>query len=255
MEQEQDCQQGGYPCDMFVTPPPDDLKCSICMEVLKDPLQVCSEQHNYCRGCIGQWKGGGCPGCRAPISTEQPARLARNMILHLEVRCSQACEWTGPFQDREIHAAACPLVEVPCPFADAGCGFRAARRDMGAHSSDAIAHIILLTTAFAAVKAECASVKGESAAIKAQRAATKSDISSLQHYLSILHTPREEAGEWVSSLTVPAATGHEEFTYTGQMRGGARHGFGRASYSGTGTYVSYDGQWREDKKCGQGITR
>ncbi|KAJ1436473.1 hypothetical protein B484DRAFT_325099 [Ochromonadaceae sp. CCMP2298] len=56
--------------------------------------------------------------------------------------------------------------------------------------------------------------------------------------------------EWVCSRTVLA---HGcTFTYTGQMRGGRCHGFGRAS-SLDGS--SYDGQWQEGKRQGQGITK
>jgi hypothetical protein len=91
MSQQQDSQQGegGYPCDMFVTPPPGDLVCNICTDVLRDPLQVCSEHHTYFRGCITEWraKDDSCPECRVPFIDEQPARLARNMILQLTVRC------------------------------------------------------------------------------------------------------------------------------------------------------------------------
>ncbi|KAJ1439287.1 hypothetical protein B484DRAFT_391897 [Ochromonadaceae sp. CCMP2298] len=133
--------------------------------------------------------------------------------------------------------AACPCLEVSCPFVDAGCAFRAARRDMDDHSGDMGAHFLLLMTTVAQVKAECASIK--------------TDSSSLQLYVSILQ-PSGDAGdrEWVSSRTFPAAEEYEESTYTGQMRGGKFHGFGRLS-SATGK--SYDGQWKEGKKCGQGL--
>jgi hypothetical protein len=145
----------GYPCSMFVATPVDDLKCSICMDVMKEEC--------------------------AAIKAEGT---------------------------------------------------------------------VLMTTV-AAVKVECAAVKAENGAMKC-------DISSLQLYVSILHTSGEEAAagvmEWVSSRTVPAAGAMREYTYTGQMRGGECFGFGRASW-GTGGYESYDGQWKEGKKHGQGILR
>jgi hypothetical protein len=93
MQQQAQPAEGGYPCSMFTTPPVNDLKCSICLEVLRDPVQVCGQQHVYCRGCISKWKATNsrCPECRAPFSKkQQPARLARNMILLLDVRCPHA---------------------------------------------------------------------------------------------------------------------------------------------------------------------
>jgi hypothetical protein len=91
MQQEGGQLFGGYPCGMFFAPPPDDLKCSICTEVLQDPLQVCSRvQHTYCRACITRWKASPndtCPLCRAPSSREDPDSEKRIRILQLQVRC------------------------------------------------------------------------------------------------------------------------------------------------------------------------
>ncbi|KAJ1441186.1 hypothetical protein B484DRAFT_442842 [Ochromonadaceae sp. CCMP2298] len=58
--------------------------------------------------------------------------------------------------------------------------------------------------------------------------------------------------ERVSARIVPATNGFAELTYTGQMQGGMRDGFGGASWA-TGSFKSYDGQWREGKIHGQGI--
>jgi hypothetical protein len=154
---------------------------------------------------------------------------------------------------------------------------------MGAHSSDGAERLLLLMTSFAAVKAKCAAVEAkctavmaectalkaegavmkvegaaEYAAVKADNGAMTSDINSLQRYVSTLHTTGEEAAagcvEWVSSRPLPAANGLPAHTYTGQMRGGMFHGFGRASF-GTGAYESYDGQWKEDEAHGQGVMK
>jgi hypothetical protein len=267
--------------------------------VMQDPVQVCCNHHTYCRGCIAQAQTTSnlCPECRVPISREEPARLARNMILLLDVRCPHAgcngggspssvsaatsCGWTGPMKNYEAHLSACPFGEISCPFAEAGCAFRAARRDMGAHSSDAAAHLLLLMTSFAAVKAEgaavkaeCAAVKAEGAVIKAECASAKaengvmkSDIRSLQRYVSILYTTGDEAAaggmEWVITNPIISADGEvPAYTYTGQMREGECHGFGRASYGrveggqvARASWESYDGQWKEGRWHGQGILK
>jgi hypothetical protein len=61
----------------------------------------------------------------------------------------------------------------------------------------------------------------------------------------------------VSSRTIPAAAGLDAFTYTGQMRGvwgGMCHGSGAASWA-TGPIKTYDGQWKEGMRHGQGIVK
>ncbi|KAJ1443467.1 hypothetical protein B484DRAFT_441549 [Ochromonadaceae sp. CCMP2298] len=59
--------------------------------------------------------------------------------------------------------------------------------------------------------------------------------------------------QWASSQTIHTTTNDDwgDCTYTGQMRGGKRHGFGRASWA-TGTLKSYDGQWKDDEFHGRG---
>jgi hypothetical protein len=193
----------GFPCGMFVTPPPDHLKCSICMDVFRnpvqiwDPVQICGCKHTYCRGCITQWKTNStsCPLCRGPFGMEEPARDKGDEILELEVQCphgpgpssqpATSCGWTGPLKDNEAHVAVCPFAEISCPFAEAGCPFRAARRDMGVHSSDMGAHSHIIM-ACAAVKAECAAVKAELVGVKANNLVMERDINSLQRYVFIL---------------------------------------------------------------------
>mmetsp|Transcript_27534 Transcript_27534/g.62431 ORF Transcript_27534/g.62431 Transcript_27534/m.62431 type:complete len:423 (+) Transcript_27534:41-1309(+) len=234
--------------------------------------------HAGCDGCDGGGDGSGQTNS-ASSSSDIPAD-AEDGHQHKKSRQENSaepssaaatyCAWTGQVKDYEAHVAACPFMEVSCPFEEAGCTFRAARRDMGAHSGDTAAHLLMLMTTVAAgkakiavVEAESAAVKVESAAVKAENAAMKGTIASLevdsrrlQLCVSILHASVDEeaAGdmEWVSSRSYPAADGNAGSTYTGQMRGGQRHGFGGASWA-TGMYISYDGQWLRGKRHGQGL--
>ncbi|KAJ1441182.1 hypothetical protein B484DRAFT_442836 [Ochromonadaceae sp. CCMP2298] len=92
--------------------------------------------------------------------------------------------------------------------------------------------------------------------ITALEADRNSAARSLQLCVSILQASGEEAAaggtELVSSLIVPGAGEIPEYTYTGQMRGGERHGLGGVTWA-TGSLKSYDGQWQEGKIHGQGI--
>mmetsp|Transcript_27538 Transcript_27538/g.62443 ORF Transcript_27538/g.62443 Transcript_27538/m.62443 type:complete len:485 (+) Transcript_27538:41-1495(+) len=234
--------------------------------------------HAGCDGCDGGGDGSGQTNS-ASSSSDIPAD-AEDGHQHKKSRQENSaepssaaatyCAWTGQVKDYEAHVAACPFMEVSCPFEEAGCTFRAARRDMGAHSGDTAAHLLMLMTTVAAgkakiavVEAESAAVKVESAAVKAENAAMKGTIASLevdsrrlQLCVSILHASVDEeaAGdmEWVSSRSYPAADGNAGSTYTGQMRGGRCHGFGRASWA-AGRYQTYDGQWKEGKKSGHAL--
>uniref|UniRef100_A0A674K116 RING-type domain-containing protein n=1 Tax=Terrapene triunguis TaxID=2587831 RepID=A0A674K116_9SAUR len=54
----------------------EDVTCSICLDVLDDPISIeCS--HNFCRGCLAaHWRGVSawgprCPECRAPCSRDR----------------------------------------------------------------------------------------------------------------------------------------------------------------------------------------
>ncbi|KAJ1424127.1 hypothetical protein B484DRAFT_451636 [Ochromonadaceae sp. CCMP2298] len=108
--------KSGYPCGMLLTPPPDDLKCSLCHEVLRDPVQVCFDQHAFCRSCIALYKTGSrsslssknlpfsdisgtchtrCPKCQSYMSREDSAKRETNEILQLEVRCLHGCGSNG----------------------------------------------------------------------------------------------------------------------------------------------------------------
>lgn len=40
----------GYPTEIFVSFPSSHLLCSICLEVLRNPMQCVTEGHLFCRG-------------------------------------------------------------------------------------------------------------------------------------------------------------------------------------------------------------
>ncbi|KAJ1436464.1 hypothetical protein B484DRAFT_445651 [Ochromonadaceae sp. CCMP2298] len=112
MQQEQQPAAGGHPNEMFVRPPPDFLRCGICMEIMRDPVLVCSNHHAYCRGCFAQWEQAAntnCPLCLAPLNEQPPARLARDLIKQLVVHCPHGCKWTGQLQYCGAHLSVCPL--------------------------------------------------------------------------------------------------------------------------------------------------
>jgi len=59
---------GGYSTELFLEKPADDLHCSICLQVLRDPVQ-CQFQHPFCRSCLIPCLQvhPACPSCRSPL--------------------------------------------------------------------------------------------------------------------------------------------------------------------------------------------
>ena len=69
-----------------------DLICSICTDVIKDPVQTNCE-HSFCRECITTWLEGGqriCPEDRQELylnDLKPPNRLTKQLLNNLIVRC------------------------------------------------------------------------------------------------------------------------------------------------------------------------
>ena len=118
---------GGYPLELFVDLPPNELICPICLEVLEQPYQ-CSQGHTFCEKCINKCKQSSssvssnnsstnsgdvpvwimpvvhdhphyrssytCPTCRITFDKLQINLIVRNLINNLQVHCSNE---TGPF--------------------------------------------------------------------------------------------------------------------------------------------------------------
>lgn len=73
----------------------EDFKCSVCLEILKDPVFVKCCEHIYCRACIELWleTDTSCPKDRKPIEAAdlvEPFRFFRNLYDKLKIRCDFA---------------------------------------------------------------------------------------------------------------------------------------------------------------------
>ena len=67
---------------VFAEPPPADLKCSICLELFKDPL-ITSCGHTFCSRCVfeGLAPSAACAVCREPLDMDElsPNLLAKSL--------------------------------------------------------------------------------------------------------------------------------------------------------------------------------
>ena len=117
----------GFELDRFLEKEriPSELICSICTDILEDPVQTPCE-HNYCSDCINRWLKGQlrgqrtCPEDRKPLASDElrPAnRLTRQLLSSLIVRCkhySDGCCLMSKFEDMprlvEHETNQCPVV-------------------------------------------------------------------------------------------------------------------------------------------------
>lgn len=112
---------GGYDYE-FIEEPTEDMKCSVCLSVLRDPhLTSCCGNH-FCQSCITRIKGDGnpCPLCQERDFTTMLNKSVSRKIKDLTICCpnkSQGCEWTGVLRNIESHLDqenGCEYVVVEC---------------------------------------------------------------------------------------------------------------------------------------------
>lgn len=129
---------GGYDFE-FVDTPPEDLHCSVCLFVLRDPQLTSCCGHHFCKGCISRviTRGKSCPLCQAEEFTVMLDKNFQRKIYELKIKCvksAEGCEWVGEVKNLESHTDVgngdCGYVEVDCKYQ---CGAKVQRREMEEH--------------------------------------------------------------------------------------------------------------------------
>lgn len=112
---------GGYDYE-FVSNPPDELMCSICLSVLCDPnLTSCCGNH-FCQSCISRIKNkrNPCPLCQESDFTVMLDKFFARRVNELKIKCpnsSQGCEWVSELGSIGKHLdSSCGFVEVTCDY-------------------------------------------------------------------------------------------------------------------------------------------
>lgn len=75
----------GWPPQLFLDSPDEDVVCGICFDVLREPESACTHGHTYCADCLTRCSG--CPSCRANLICV-PSRPLGRLIGKLRVRCT-----------------------------------------------------------------------------------------------------------------------------------------------------------------------
>ena len=139
----------------YVAPPPEELTCSICLQVLCDPtLTSCCGQH-FCRGCIDRVMARGhmCPLCNEKGFQTFLDKATLRKVRELKVYCKlkvKGCGWVGELGALERHLdvanGSCEFVDVECEFSVIGCVGKMPRRDRESHSCECMhKHLLLMT--------------------------------------------------------------------------------------------------------------
>ena len=118
---------GGYDEDRFKDKVDIKLQCSVCLKVLKDPVQ-CPNEHYFCRSCICKSlreNSEACPMCNHHLTEEnltKPPRILRELLQSLEIRCdheNRGCQEFTKLEFLDRHVNSCGYSPTPC--ANIGC--------------------------------------------------------------------------------------------------------------------------------------
>ena len=112
----------GYEESRFETKVDENLRCVICTEVLKDPVQCRRNEHHFCKNCIIEHlkHSQTCPTCQDPLTVDtlvKPQRFLVNTLSSLKISCDNAergCRQVVELGLLNTHVVNCDFSPVPC---------------------------------------------------------------------------------------------------------------------------------------------
>ena len=118
---------GGYEEERFKDKVDIKLQCSVCLKVLKDPVQ-CPNEHYFCRSCIRKSlreNSEACPMCQHHLTEEtltKPPRILTELLEGLEIRCdheNRGCRELIKLEFLDQHVDNCGYSPTRCT--NVGC--------------------------------------------------------------------------------------------------------------------------------------
>ena len=118
---------GGYDEERFKDKVDIKLQCSVCLKVLKDPVQ-CPNEHYFCRSCICKSlreNAEACPMCNNHLTEEnltKPPRILMELLQNLEIRCDyekRGCQEFIKLEFLDRHVNSCGYSPTTCT--NTGC--------------------------------------------------------------------------------------------------------------------------------------
>ena len=132
----------GYNSDRFVSAVGIEYQCTICLNVLKDPVQCRENEHHFCKSCITRYiqrYSRTCPECRDELNVEtlaKPSRYVVNVLSNLRIKCDYAdrgCREVVSLEGLETHVKECNFSPVECPLD--GCTMIIDKQDKKHHET------------------------------------------------------------------------------------------------------------------------
>ena len=129
----------GYDVSRFESEVREDLLCSICQEVPKDPRLCQNKDHVFCLAHISRHLQNSrtCPVCRDPLTPEtlrRPTGFLKNCLDDLKIKCDhhdRGCPDVVRLEDLQRHVDQCGFAPVMC--GNEGCGIEVNGKDKEIH--------------------------------------------------------------------------------------------------------------------------
>ena len=132
----------GYDEERFATTVNRNFICSICFNVLKDPVLCPRNHHCFCRACITKHLENSqrCPTCADELTVEtlaEPQRTIKDVLNEMNIHCiyiNRGCQEIVQLQHLDQHEATCGFTAAVCT--NEGCGATLNQRDLIHHQSE-----------------------------------------------------------------------------------------------------------------------
>ncbi len=142
MAHRMDKDEEGYDDRRFEGKVIQDLFCSICHLVLRDPRTCQNKEHPFCLSCISTFLRNShtCPECRehlTPETLKDPPRFLKNILSQLKIKCEyneRGCQGYVLLENLQNHVDRCEFAPVMC--GNEGCGTVVNKRDKEIHEKD-----------------------------------------------------------------------------------------------------------------------
>ena len=132
----------GYEDCRFEKDVDENLHCSICYNVLKEPRMCRNNEHLFCLDCITEHlrvNSQTCPECNEHLSVNTlcRARVINNFLSKLKINCdhsSRGCPEFTCLEELKTHVATCGYAPVLCSNAE--CGMEINKQDKVRHETE-----------------------------------------------------------------------------------------------------------------------
>ena len=133
----------GYDTTRFHCTVDDNFICSICLGVLKNPVQCEHNEHYFCSGCIKKHvekTSHSCPACQDKLTLEtlrKAPRVVVDLISRYRISCdhqTRGCEAVLELAHLQTHVKNCDFMPVSC--SNEGCDEVISKRDVEHHERE-----------------------------------------------------------------------------------------------------------------------